>query len=301
MTCNPKWPELLRVLQCFPSGTTCLDIPVLTCRLFNTKLRLLINDILSGNIFGKIISYVYTIEFQKRGLPHAHILVTLHPDSKIKNPKDLDKIISAEIPEDDDQLLELVMTHMIHGPHEIKKLKCYNESTKTCKYKYPKQFCEHSKFLPNGFPQYKRRNNEKDKLRHTKKLNGRHFYINNSIVVPHNRKLIKRHNCHINVEYCASLASIKYIYTYIHKGYDRALLNIGPKKGDDSNNDCIRNEINNHIDGRYVSAMEAAWKSLQLPMSGRSHAVIQLDIHLENHQQIIYEESKISESSTSNP
>ena len=79
MTCNPKWPELLRVLEYFPSGTTCLDIPVLTCRLFNSKLRLLINDIHSGDIFAKIISYFYTIEFQKRGLPHAHIT------SKFKN------------------------------------------------------------------------------------------------------------------------------------------------------------------------------------------------------------------------
>lgn len=112
------------------------------------------------------------------------------------------------------------------------------------------------------------------------------------MVVPYNKILLKRYNCHINVEYCASIGSIKYIYMYLHKGYDRAILNIS----DNNKFDNIRDEIKNHIDGRYLSTMECAWKLLQLPMSGRSHAVIQLDIHTENQQKIIFEEMKFQES-----
>lgn len=42
---------------------------------------------------------VYTIEFQKRGLPHAHILLFLELTDKIRSVDQVDKFISAEIPD----------------------------------------------------------------------------------------------------------------------------------------------------------------------------------------------------------
>jgi len=42
---------------------------------------------------------MYTIEFQKRGLPHAHILIWLGSANKLKTRNDIDKIISAELPD----------------------------------------------------------------------------------------------------------------------------------------------------------------------------------------------------------
>ena len=45
------------------------------------KLQQLLEDIRSGSIFGSIFgpisAILYSIEFQKRGLPHVHILVWL--------------------------------------------------------------------------------------------------------------------------------------------------------------------------------------------------------------------------------
>jgi hypothetical protein len=41
------------------------------------KLKAIFNDILKENIFGKVLTYLYTIEFQKRELPHAHVLLIL--------------------------------------------------------------------------------------------------------------------------------------------------------------------------------------------------------------------------------
>ena len=60
---------------------------------------------------------MYTIEFQKRGMPYAHLLLFLHPLSKYPTPKDIDKIICAEIPSKNEQneLYSLVQAHMIHG------------------------------------------------------------------------------------------------------------------------------------------------------------------------------------------
>jgi len=54
---------------------------------FKIKKQAIIDDIYKHGIFGKAVAYyVYTIEFQKRGLPHMHILIFLQPGDKISNP-----------------------------------------------------------------------------------------------------------------------------------------------------------------------------------------------------------------------
>ena len=72
MTCNPKWKELKNVLTKFPIGTTPNDIPNITVRLFYTKFECLLDDIENYNIFENVLAYVYTLEFQKSGLPHVY-------------------------------------------------------------------------------------------------------------------------------------------------------------------------------------------------------------------------------------
>ena len=104
ITCNQKWKELKEILKDFPKNTIPNDIPNIMVRLFHTKLHLISNDILKEEVFGKVISYIYKIEFQKRGLPHAHLLITLHFDNKIITPDDVDRHISAEIPLNNKQL-----------------------------------------------------------------------------------------------------------------------------------------------------------------------------------------------------
>ena len=49
--------------------------------------------------FGEIEAYVYIIEFQKRGLPHAHALFTLKDKHKLLNASEIDRVISAQIPD----------------------------------------------------------------------------------------------------------------------------------------------------------------------------------------------------------
>ena len=48
-----------------------------------------------------IYAGMYTVEFQKRGLPHVHILLWLDGESKLKNSTDINKVISAELPNAD--------------------------------------------------------------------------------------------------------------------------------------------------------------------------------------------------------
>ena len=73
------------------------------------------NEMTKNKIFGKIISYIKVIEFQKRGLPHAHVLFTLDKDDKFKSHDDIDDVIRAEIPDPEPELYKLVTEKMMHG------------------------------------------------------------------------------------------------------------------------------------------------------------------------------------------
>lgn len=42
---------------------------------------------------------MYTIEYQKRGLPHAHILLILLEQNKPRTTRSIDSIVCAEIPD----------------------------------------------------------------------------------------------------------------------------------------------------------------------------------------------------------
>ena len=58
------------------------------------------------------------IEFQKRGLPHAHIILILEEQYKINTPEMIDKIVCAELPDSELEsgLFQIVTTCMIYGP-----------------------------------------------------------------------------------------------------------------------------------------------------------------------------------------
>jgi hypothetical protein len=68
------WPKILGVL---PPGLTPSDRPEIVDRVFKMKLNILMDDIKKRNFFGPINAVVYTIDFQKCGLPHDHIIIWL--------------------------------------------------------------------------------------------------------------------------------------------------------------------------------------------------------------------------------
>lgn len=79
---------------------------------FRQKLKSLM-DLIVNVVFGETRCWMYSVEWQKRGLPHAHILIWLV--EKIR-PNEVDAVISAEIPyvQVDPGLHEVVIKNMIH-------------------------------------------------------------------------------------------------------------------------------------------------------------------------------------------
>lgn len=61
---------------------------------------------------------MYVVEFQKRGLPHVHMLIWLANSAKKLVTSNIDNYISAEIPneKEDPHGYAAVKQFMIHGP-----------------------------------------------------------------------------------------------------------------------------------------------------------------------------------------
>jgi len=117
MTASPTWPEITENPRL---GETAASRPDLVARVFHLKMRALLDELLDKKVLGRPLAWTWVVEFQKRGLPHLHLLLVVHPEDKPRTAEDIDKIISAELPDpadpDQRELLELVLGCMVHGP-----------------------------------------------------------------------------------------------------------------------------------------------------------------------------------------
>ncbi|XP_058767402.1 uncharacterized protein LOC131641097 [Vicia villosa] len=276
-TCNPNWPEIQRVLG--PLHLKPQDRPDVISRVFKIKFDQLLSDLTKKGVLGKVLAYMYTIEFQKRGLPHAHILLFLHPSNKYPTPDDIDKIISAEVPDPrrHPRLYNLVKSHMVHGPCGFANLNSPCMKDNKCTKFYPKKFQPTTIVDHEGYPVYRRRNNG-----HTIEKHGIIFHSGH--VVPHNPSLLLKYEAHINMEWCNQSTSIKYLFKYINKGSDRISAII---QGQDKNN---VDEIKQYLDCRYISPSEACWRIFSYSIHGRKPAVERLFFHLEGENSVYYKD-----------
>ncbi|XP_042501309.1 uncharacterized protein LOC122079122 isoform X1 [Macadamia integrifolia] len=189
MTCNPDWVEIQEELK---QGQVPQDRPDLTARIFRAKLHDLKDQLFKKGILGKVAAHVHVVEFQKRGLPHAHILIIMHKDFKITNADVFDKFVCAEIPDfnEDPVLYEKVMKHMMHGPcGDLNKLNaCMRNGV--CKSRYPRSFIENTMQGKDSYPIYRRRNTG------------------------------------------IQVKAVKYLYKYVYKGHDRVAVSISHGNGE---------------------------------------------------------------------
>ena len=136
-------------------------------------------------------------------------------------------LISAEIPVPNIYPLahETVTKNMIHGPCGLLNPSSPCMKDGDCTKQFPKKFVSETRVnASGGYPEYTRRNNGTSIVR-TISVNQR-LTIDNRWVVPHNLYLCTKFNAHINVESCASIDAIKYVFKYVYKGHDRASVSL---------------------------------------------------------------------------
>lgn len=102
---------------------------------------------------------VYTIEFQKRGLPHAHIVLWLATRDKLLTPSYIDNVICAEIPDKltDPVGYNAVSQFMIHGLCGVANPNRACMSNGICTKHYPKAFRDYTVVDTDGYALYRRR------------------------------------------------------------------------------------------------------------------------------------------------
>ncbi|XP_044578963.1 uncharacterized protein LOC123261436 [Cotesia glomerata] len=289
MTCNPKWREISENLL---PGQTASDRPDLVARVFNIKKNALIDTIVKKQLFGEIAAYIWVIEFQKRGLPHLHMLITLKSNSKITRPEQVDRLIPAEIPDPviDPTLFDIVTKNILHGPCGGW---CLIDGI--CSKKYTNSFRNETTMDADGYLYYRRRDEGIRFTRNSSVFDNRH-------VVPYNPELLKAFNCHINVEVVCSITAVKYLFKYVYKSYDKAAIIVNgsipntteeahashDSRDDPDNFNTVNDydEIRNFVDARYVGPVEAVWRIISKDLQDKSHSIIRLPVHLPNEQSI---------------
>ena len=133
-------------------------------------------------------------------------------------------MICAEIPPPNDLHHDIVVKTTTHGPcgpqYNNDLSCCKNYSNGTCSKGFPKCLNSSTVFGDGTFPEYKRRGPAEGGhvcKQIVRPLNSK-VTVDNRIVVAYSPYLLKKFKCDINVEYCASIVAIKYVFLYHVKG-----------------------------------------------------------------------------------
>jgi hypothetical protein len=231
---------------------------------------------------------ITVIEFQQRGLPHAHIAFRPSQSPARRKLKDgekcawVDHLVCAQYPTNankDEIMKRFDLTHaefarlqqivpetMLHdkgNEHKTRsgKIWCHNDKGH-CTKNFPKPYDpdqECSYVDKNGYVIYIRRT------------------VQDSWVVPYNPRILLDFHCHCNVEIAGTVNIICYLYNYLYKGADTTKFFLDKYKSKYPNE---RDEIMEYRIARYLCASEAAIRILEIAMYICKPSVTSINVHL---------------------
>ena len=266
ITENPHWNEIAALNF---EKDVMMNSPLLS-RIFYQKKRCLIDYIKKTKIFGNVKGILWRDEYQKRGMPHCHILIWSDFDTD-DIPK-IDKVITCRLPiidpnDDESKWKDLHKLSTYFMTHKCSS-RCGGVNG-VCSYKYPKPPLDTTSII-NGRLEFARG-------------------VNDSMIVPHNPQIISLYRAHAEVEPILSSSCIGYVLKYAAKDSDGGNLYLRETKYCGINvekNDILRKYAATHI----VSSCEAYNAISGLQRYSMTPSVNLLPIHLKG-ERIIFTDS----------
>jgi len=275
MTFNPDWPEVRERLL---PGQSASDIPTIVARVFKSRLEKVLQVL--RTCFGTKRYMIKVIEFQKRGFPHAHIIIkvlsillfsielkndTFHYCQVDPEPpfEFLDTIISAELPRNNPVLREKVQKYMMHGQDHLSRPGSRCNRNGQCIYDFPQSVQPTTSVDEYGCLHLRRRQPE------------------DIWVVPYCPALLQFADCHFHFDVVYTAKIFSYLYKYLYKGPDTTFFTVEDAVLTDGPHPV--NEITDYEKGRYLSAPEACWRIFEFEITRKEPAVEGLPIHLPGH------------------
>ncbi len=126
--------------------------------------------------------------------------------------------------------------------------------------------------------------------------------VDNRWIVPYNLHLATKYHGHINMEICSSISVVKYLYKYVYKGHDRAIVVVEKwvdTPGQENNAQAVvangewknRDEIKAYLEGQYVFASKASWRLFSFRMHDGTPFVTRLTMHEPRIHTVVYNDN----------
>jgi hypothetical protein len=165
---------------------------VSTC--FHEHVTCMIKELMKDGVLGDAVARFHVLEFQKRGLPHVHLLIWLVPTDRPTDAESIDSIISAQLPNQKaEELYRQVCLTNVHKC-DTHCLNAYGGCSKH--YPKPARRATHLRTNteePGDFVQYRRDSTDTATMK-----GGR--VIDSLWIVPYSPYMSLRHRSHVNVE-----------------------------------------------------------------------------------------------------
>ena len=287
--CNSHWEKFERNLSDVVDIVNRFDLMI---RVFQLKFKKFLRDFIERHVMRIINAHIYVIEFQKRDLSHAHILLIANSRDEF-DENNIDDVVHAmifskklfEFNAKRKILYELIVEQMIYkNCKKVEKAFCHDFESKCIKWFLKKKLmmtklCHHS-----NLSRYRRFSCEFVEEK----------YWNNKWMIFYNFWLLQKYETHINVEICINAKLVKYLYKYIFKknDYVDVFFNITTRRINElranrQDNEKFVDEIKIFHDARWIEFCETAWRIFDLSFDKIKFAIIRFQLHLKNRNRIV--------------